>query len=194
MIYSSWAYSGNCLATILCAGDETAPQLIGFIFLLGTGQRNKLCIRGHASTNKPDWLSLHIHVSQCRFIASWHNVRTINVSYVARLTHYPDSLTCCSFKHKMYTAQANKAFWVCGCPLWRDGGLCSPKLTAVVSLWQELLTWKRRRGDLKCLFILMVAFSIWSSGFGGLAFSYTVTILFFILLHGLSLLLSCCAH
>lgn len=46
MIYSSWAYSGKCFATILCAGDETAPRLIGFIFLLGTGRRNKLCIRG----------------------------------------------------------------------------------------------------------------------------------------------------
>lgn len=125
MIDSSSAYFEQCFATFLCAGDETVPQLIGFIFLPGTGQRNKLCIRGPASTNKPDWLPLHIHVSLCRFIASWHNVRTINVSYVARLSHYRDSLTHCSFKYKMYTAQANKAFWVCGCPLWRDGGLRS---------------------------------------------------------------------
>lgn len=88
------------------------------------GERNTLCIRGHASKNKLDRLPLHIHVSRSRFIASWHNVRTINVSYVARLSHYRDSLTCCSFKYKMYTALANKTFWVCGCPLWRDGGVC----------------------------------------------------------------------
>lgn len=102
-----------------------ALWLIGFIFLFRVGQRSKLCIRGHASKNKPDRLPLHIHVSQSRFIASWHNVRTINVSYVARLSHYRDSLTCCSFKYKMYTAAANKTFWVCGCPLQRDDGVCS---------------------------------------------------------------------
>lgn len=94
-------------------------------FCLEWGRGNKLCIRGHASKNKPDRLPLHIHVSRSRFIASWHNVRTINVSYVARLSHYRDSLTCCSFKYKMYTAPANKTFWVCGCPLWRVGGVCS---------------------------------------------------------------------
>lgn len=62
------------------------------------GERNKLCISVHASKKKPDWLPLHIHVSRSRFIASWHNVRTINVSYVARLSHYRDSLTCLLFQ------------------------------------------------------------------------------------------------
>lgn len=44
--------------------------------------------------NKADPLPLHIHVSRCRFMASWHNVRTINVSYMAALWRYGDSLTC----------------------------------------------------------------------------------------------------
>lgn len=61
------------------------------------------------------------------------------MSYVARLSHYRDSLTCCSFKYKMYTALANKTFRVCGCPLWRDGGLCSqsPRLISGGSQTQE---------------------------------------------------------
>lgn len=116
-------YTSLCLIEPLlmrwCSGS------LVLFFCLEWGRGNKLCIRGHASKNKPDRLPLHIHVSRSRFIASWHNVRTINVSYVARLSHYRDSLTCCSFKYKMYTAPANKTFWVCGCPLWRVGGECS---------------------------------------------------------------------
>lgn len=93
-------YRWICSCSWYKAVDEMALRLIGFIFLFGMGETNKLCIRGHASKNKPDWLPLHIHVSPSRFIASWHNVRTINVSYVAQLSHYRDSLTCCSFKYK----------------------------------------------------------------------------------------------
>lgn len=66
----------------------------------------------HASKNKPDRLPLHIHVSQRRFIAPWHNVRTINVSYMATLSHYRDSLTCGAFKYRMCTALTNKTFRV----------------------------------------------------------------------------------
>lgn len=36
------------------AVDEIVLWLIGFIFLLGMGERNKLCITGHASKNKPN--------------------------------------------------------------------------------------------------------------------------------------------
>lgn len=146
------------MAPFLCAGDETVSRLIAFIFLFVTGQRNKLCIRAHACRNKPTWLRLHIHVSQCRFIASWHNVRTINVSYVARLSHYRDSLTFCSFKSKMYTAQANKAFWVCGCPLWRDGGLCSFRLTAKTRPCDRGAPTCKRRGGEEKVKDLRVAF------------------------------------
>lgn len=119
----------HCSLSLCWWWDRAAAHW--FYFSAWKGQRNKLCIRGQASRNKPVWLQLHTHVSQRRFIASWHNVRTINVSYVARYSHYRDSLTCCSFKHKMYTAEANKAFWDCACPLWRDGGLRSSRLTAV---------------------------------------------------------------
>lgn len=85
---------------------------------------NKVSIRGRTSKNQPDWLPLHIHVSPRRFIAFWHDVRTISVSYVARLSHYQDLLARCSFKHKMYTAPANKTSRVCGRPLYGDGDLC----------------------------------------------------------------------
>lgn len=156
---------------------------------------------GHASRNEPAWLPLHIHVSQRRFIASWHNGRTINVSYVARLSHYRDSLTCCSFKSRMYTAQANKAFWVCGCPLWRDGGLCCSRRTAVagelplaraeehVKTQEQLSVW------FPCPIVLCFVwfFSISSSEIDGLSFSFTIITLFFICLCGLSLLMSAAA-
>lgn len=105
--------------------------------------------------NKADPLPLHIHVSRRRFMASWHNVRTINVSYTAALWRYGDSLTCSA---RPGTACARllqtSAFWVCGCPLWRDRSLCcehpEPKNERGTLFWDHTVKQYMKKKN-KCL-------------------------------------------
>lgn len=116
----TWCCCGS-LALFFCLergiGGWTGRGWVRWGVVEGRGARK--------AKNKADPLPLHIHVSRRRFMASWHNVRTINVSYTAALWRYGDSLTC-SARPGTECARLlqTSAFWVCGCPLWRVRSLC----------------------------------------------------------------------
>lgn len=114
------------MMTQCCCGDWFYLFFFYLVSVCGSGKVvGERCGWAHKAKNKADPLQLHIHVSQCRYMASWHNVRTINVSYMAALWRYGDSLTC-STRPATERAQLleTSTFWVCGCPLWRDRSLC----------------------------------------------------------------------
>lgn len=98
---------------LLCKDYKIVPLshlhiLTEFFFLV----TNKMfCVFGPMWSEHRSSLAPHIHVCRSGFITLWHNIRTINVSYVPWAHALSRFIDCCFQKYKTYTALANKTSW-----------------------------------------------------------------------------------